>query len=205
MIEILANSYVILIVGIVAAIVTMISLEMEKEGVATTAISIALALLLWNYGTELWSFVKNDVGTTFLFVLGYLVVGVVWSFLKWNEFVKRKIELFKKIRAEVIVTRPEFSDTNYKDIDYLCERLRANGFKGIWLYQVKSIGEIILKITPIGSENKSSIIAWISYWPLSLLATLLNNPFRRLFEYVYSLVANAYDKISQRHFKSLID
>ncbi len=205
MLEILANSYVILIVGIVAAIVTMISLEMEKEGTATTAVSIALALLLWNYGHDIWVFVKDDVGTTILFVLGYLVAGVVWSFLKWSEFVKRKIELFKKVRAQVIVTRPEFSDTNDKDRDYLCDRLRANGFKDIWSHHVKSMGEIILKITPIGSENKSSIIAWISYWPLSLLATLLNNPFRRLFEYVYSLVADAYDKISQRHFKSLID
>ncbi len=205
MIEFLANSYVILIVGIVAAIVTMISLEMEKEGTATTAVSIALALLLWNYGPDIWVFVKNDVGTTLLFVLGYLVAGVVWSFLKWSEFVKRKIELFKKVRAQVIVTRPEFNDSNDKDRDYLCDRLRANGFKAIWSHEVKSMGEIILKITPIGSENKSSIIAWISYWPLSLLATLLNNPFRRLFEYVYSLVADAYDKISQRHFKSLID
>jgi hypothetical protein len=67
------------------------------------------------------------------------------------------------------------------------------------------MAELKLKIMPIGSENKASIIAWISYWPLSLLATLLNNPFRRLFEYVYSLVANAYDKISQKHFKSLND
>ena len=205
MIEFLANSYVILIVGIVAAIVTMISLEMEKEGTATTAVSIALALLLWNYGPDLWSFVKNDVGTTLLFVLGYLVAGVVWSFLKWSEFVKRKIELFKKVRAEVIVTRPEFSDTNDKDRYYLCDMLRANGFEGVWSSDIKSMGEIILKITPIGSKNKAAIVAWISYWPLSLLATLLNNPFRRFFEYVYSLVADSYDKISQRHFKSLID
>jgi hypothetical protein len=205
MLEILANSYVILIVGIVAAIVTMISLEMEEEGWATTAVSIALALLLWNYGHDIWVFVKDDFGTTILFVLGYLIAGVVWSFMKWNEFVKRKINTFKKVRAELIVKRPEFSDTNDRDMSQLCDNLRANGFSGIYNHNVKSMGELILKITPIGSENKSGIIAWISYWPLSLLATLLNNPFRRLFEYVYSLVANAYDKISEKHFKSLVE
>ena len=204
MIEFLANSYVILIVGIVAAIVTMISLEMEKEGVATTAVSIALALLLWNYGPDLWSFVKNDVGTTILFVLGYLVVGVVWSFLKWNEFVKRKIELFKKVRAKLIIQRPDFDENSDKSVEILCQKLRENGID-IWGHQVKTMAELKIKVMPIGSENKSGIIAWISYWPLSLLATLLNNPFRRLFEYVYSLVANAYDKISQRHFKSLVE
>lgn len=204
MLEFLANSYVILIVGIVAAIVTMISLEVEEEGWATTAVSIALALLLWNYGHDLWSFVKEDYGTTLLFVLGYLVVGVVWSFLKWNEFVKRKINIYKKVRAELIVKRPDFDENSNKSVEMLCQKLRENGIS-VWSHDVKTMAELKLKIMPIGSENKASIIAWISYWPLSLLATLLNNPFRRLFEYVYSLVANAYDKISQKHFKSLND
>jgi hypothetical protein len=204
MLEFLANSYVILIVGIVAAIVTMISLEVEEEGWATTAVSIALALLLWNYGHDLWSFVKEDYGTTLLFVLGYLVAGVVWSFLKWNEFVKRKVSIYKKVRAELIVKRPDFDENSDKSVEMLCQKLRENRIS-VWGYDVKTMAELKLKIMPIGSENKASIIAWISYWPLSLLATLLNNPFRRLFEYVYSLVANAYDKISQKHFKSLND
>jgi len=202
MLEILANSYVILIVGIVAAIVTMISLEVEKEGVATTAVSIALALLLWNYGRDVWEFVKNDYASTTLFVLGYLVAGVIWSFLKWNEFVKRKINIFKRTKAKLIIDRPDFDEKNDNHISMLCDRLKDNGLS-IWSYNVKSMAELKIKVVPIGSENKSAIVAWISYWPLSLLATLLNNPFRRLFEYTYSLVANAYDEIGKRHFKSL--
>lgn len=202
MLEILANSYVILIVGIVAAIVTMISLEVEKEGVATTAVSIALALLLWNYGRDVWEFVKNDYASTTLFVLGYLVAGVIWSFLKWNEFVKRKINIFKRTKAKLILDRPDFDEKNDNHISMLCDRLKDNGLS-IWSYNVKSMAELKIKVVPIGSENKSAIVAWISYWPLSLLATLLNNPFRRLFEYTYSLVANAYDEIGKRHFKSL--
>ena len=202
MIEFLANSYVILIVGIVATIVTMISLEVEKEGVATTAVSIALALLLWNYGRDVWEFVKNDYASTTLFVLGYLVAGVIWSFLKWNEFVKRKINIFKRTKAKLILDRPDFDENNDNHISMLCDRLKDNGLS-IWSYNVKSMAELKIKVVPIGSENKSAIVAWISYWPLSLLATLLNNPFRRLFEYTYSLVANAYDEIGKRHFKSL--
>ena len=202
MIEFLANSYVILIVGIVAAIVTMISLEVEKEGVATTAVSIALALLLWNYGRDVWEFVKNDYASTTLFVLGYLVAGVIWSFMKWNEFVKRKINIFKRTKAKLILDRPDFDENNDNHISMLCDRLKDNGLS-IWSYNVKSMAELKIKVVPIGSENKSAIVAWISYWPLSLLATLLNNPFRRLFEYTYSLVANAYDEIGKRHFKSL--
>jgi hypothetical protein len=204
MLETLANSYFILGIGILAAIVTMISLEAQREGIATTAVSVALALLLWNYGHNVWTFVKNDYGTTILFVLGYLVAGVVWSFLKWNEFVKRKINVFKTVRAKFIVERPDFNPSNIKDLTELCEQLRRENFN-VYGHQVNSMAELIIKITPIGNESKASIVSWISYWPLSLLATLLNNPFRRLFEYIYSLVADAYDKISEKHFKSLIE
>ncbi len=204
MLEILANSYLILIVGIVAAIVTMISLEIEKEGVATTAISIALALLLWNYGQDIWSFIKEDYTTTILFVLSYLIMGVVWSLLKWNEFVKKKVGVFIRTKAQLIIDRPDFNETNDSDMRELCDSLRYNGIK-IWKADVNSMAELKIKSMPLGSEHKSSIVAWISYWPLSLLATLLNNPFRRLFEYVYSLVSKAYDKITASHLKKLID
>lgn len=158
MLEILANSYVILIVGILAAIVTMISLEVEKEGVATTAVSIALALLLWNYGHDVWEFVKKDYASTTLFVLGYLVAGVIWSFLKWNEFVKRKINIFKTTKAELILDRPDFDENDDKHISKLCDRLRENGIS-IWGYSVNTMAELKLKVIPIGSENKSAIIA----------------------------------------------
>lgn len=203
MIEFLANSYLVLIVSIVAAIVTMISLETEEEGWATTAVSIALALLLWNYGHDIWLFVKSDYLSTSLFVLGYLVVGVVWSFLKWNEFIKKKIEIFKTTKAKLIVDRPDFDENNKNDLRHLCDNLRVNGIR-VFISDVSSMSELTIKMLPLGSEHKSSIVAWISYWPLSLLATLLNNPFRRLFEYSYSLVSNAYDKITARHLKGLI-
>jgi hypothetical protein len=203
MLEILANSYFILVIGIVAALVTIISLEVEREGIATTAVSIALALLLWNYGRDVWEFVKSDYLTTTFFVLGYIIAGVIWSFLKWNEFVKKRVRIFKETKAKLILDRPDFNETNDKDLTELCDRLRNKGLS-VWSHNINTINELIIKIMPLGSENKSSIIAWISYWPLSLLGTLLNNPFRRLFEYVYSLVADAYDKITTRHLKGLV-
>ena len=39
----------------------------------------------------------------------------------------------------------------------------------------------------------------ISYWPVSLIATLLNNPFRKFFEMVYSNISGFYDKITNSY------
>lgn len=202
--EILANSYVVLGISAIAAIVMMISLEVEREGIATTAVSIALALLLWNYGHNIWEFVKSDYLTTTLFVLGYLIAGVVWSFLKWNEKVKKVFGEFKAVKDKYIAKKGKIeTQEEVKDFSsYLVDKTtwRSGSF-----YGRKTMAEIVEVITPKGIDNKSTIVAWISYWPLSLLATLLNNPFRRLFEYVYTLVSGLYDRISKKHASALID
>lgn len=201
MLEILANSYVVLGISAIAAIVMMISLEVEREGIATTAVSIALALLLWNYGQNVWEFVKSDYLTTTLFVLGYLVAGVVWSFLKWNEKVKKVFGEFKVLKDKYVKKKGKIETP--EEIKDFCSYLNDKTPRSF--YDKKSMTEIVSVITPKGIDNKSTIVAWISYWPLSLLATLLNNPFRRLFEYVYSLVSGLYDRISKKHASALID
>ncbi len=196
MIALLASSTFILWFSVIAAVVIMVSLEMKSEGTATTAFSLAVALVLWNYGGDIWNFISSDILTTTLFIVGYLVCGVIWSFLKWNEFVKAIYRVFSEEKAKFV----ESSKLDIDNIRNFCEVLRSKD-KNIKVYgsDVLSYADIVEKITPKGLNYKSSIIAWISYWPLSLIATLLNNPFRRLFEYTYSLVSGLYDKIGSSH------
>lgn len=192
MIALLASSTFILWVSIIAAVVIMISLELKSEGTATTAFSLATALVLWNYGADIWNFVSSDILTTTLFILGYLVCGVIWSFLKWSEFVKAIYRKFNEVKA----TFKSLETPN--ELNNFCEHLRHNDIS-VYSHDAKTLEEIVEHIMPKGLNNKASIIAWISYWPLSLVATLLNNPFRRLFEYTYSLVSGLYDKIGSSH------
>ena len=201
--EFLSNIYVILGVSIVGAIAVMVSLENEEEGWASGIVSFVLALLLWNYGKDIWAFVSTNIATTIYFSLGYIILGMGWSILKWNEFVKKKVEKFKKVRSEYLERNEKFSETDKIHMKALCDYLRGFDFK-VWSQDVNSMKDIVVKIMPNGSDNKSSIIAWISYWPLSLVATLLNNPFRRLWLYVYSLCSGVYDKISMSHAKDLV-
>lgn len=203
MLEFLSNIYVILGVSIVGAIAIMVSLENEEEGWASGIISFVLALLLWNYGKDIWAFVSTNVATTIYFSLGYVILGMGWSILKWNEFVKRKVALFKYNRAKYIKENKTFKETDPIHLRGLCDYLRNFGFK-VYGSDVENMKDIIVQIMPNGTDNKASIIAWISYWPLSLTATLLNNPFRKLWLYVYSLCSGVYDKISMRHAKDLV-
>ena len=67
-----------------------------------------------------------------------------------------------------------------------------------------SLEEIAEKIAPKASHKKSIIVSWIAYWPVSLAATLLNDPFRRFFEAIYESVSGYYEKITISYKKDLL-
>jgi hypothetical protein len=52
------------------------------------------------------------------------------------------------------------------------------------------------------SENKGRIISWMSYWPLSLAWTFLDQPVKRLFTWIYNRTSKVYDRIHDHVFGS---
>ena len=45
------------------------------------------------------------------------------------------------------------------------------------------------------TENKGRIISWMSYWPLSLVWTFIDQPVKRLFTYIYNRTGKIYQQI----------
>tara|TARA_R110000782_G_C14785211_1_gene410384 strand:+ start:317 stop:940 length:624 start_codon:yes stop_codon:yes gene_type:complete len=193
--ELLASASFILWFTIVAVITIIISLENNKEGLASGIVSLVLALILWNYGRELWEFVSTNVFTTIYFSVGYIILGVVWSFIKWNELIK---QVFREIKLVKINFEKIFGEITYENLHKFTESL-GKDIKGdkVRCYGDDTLLTIITKFTPVGIDNKTLIISWISYWPLSMVGTILNNPFRRLFELIFNQVSGMYDKITK--------
>jgi len=50
------------------------------------------------------------------------------------------------------------------------------------------------------SENKGRIVSWMSYWPLSLVWTFLDQPVKRLFTWIYNRTSKVYDRIHDHVF-----
>lgn len=192
---------------IVMGIIMIVSLESEKEGVASTFFSLATGVVLWVYGPELWTLITQNIATTLYFSVGYVILGLIWSFIKWNQKVAKIFKLFTRLKNKFIAENGEIVDRTkeeignrqkfYNTLGYQFKT--ANGSRTISSFvESDSIDDIIKQITPIGIEHKAKIVSWISYWPLSLIGTLLNDPFRRFFEWIYESVSGVYDKITQR-------
>jgi hypothetical protein len=206
MITFLTSMVFILPFLIVAGIVMIISLETNKEGVASTFFSLATALVIWSYGSEIWELITQNILTTVYFSVGYVILGLIWSFLKWNQKVAKIFKLFSSLKAKFIKENGEITastkdkiGTRQKFYNTLSYKFKYSSGHSISSFDdSKDLDYVIETITPKGIDNKAKIVSWISYWPLSLIGTLLNDPFRRFFEWVYESVSGVYDKITKR-------
>lgn len=195
---------------IIAAIVMIIALECQREGLASTFFSLAIALVLYTHGSEIWGFITQNAATTVYFAIGYVILGLGWSFLRWNEKVKAIFKKFVRIRNEFaekqgLITAEEKEESHKKFILKLEYQFKNGDNRFIDFYSHDTNETIINKITPKGVKHKALIVSWISYWPLSVIGTLLNNPFRRFFEFIYESVSGFYDEIVKRQKNNILN
>ena len=191
---------------IAIAVLVAILLEFELEGWATTFVSLGIALLMWNYRSDIWEVVSQNPWPTLGFVVSYIIIGVVWSFIKWTTYVKRTLGRIKKVKDEFIAEHKEINDTNRAEFNQMIEKFRLKDSSGytISVFDKTTLDDIIKKVTPVASEKKTIITAWISYWPMSLVGTLLNNPFRHFFEWLYDNLSGYYDKITNKYKQDIL-
>lgn len=57
---------------------------------------------------------------------------------------------------------------------------------------------------PVASANKSRLMWWIGYWPLSFVWTLLSDPFTKACQAVYNQLGKTYDKIRAQVIANLV-
>jgi len=200
MIAFLGSLTFMLVLGVVAIISMIVALEKEKEGWATFILSVALGIVLWQNWFTIVDYVTYNLTQTILFSVAYIVVGIVWSFIKWNERVKAVFRKFKFIKDKFVKDNVAITENNFRDFVHKLEyNFKDSDGTRTAFGSTKTMEDISKKITPVGLEYKSLIISWISYWPLSVIGTLLNNPFRRLFEWIYDSLSGFYDNIANRH------
>ena len=192
---------------ITIAVLVAILLEFELEGWATTFVSLGIALLMWNYRDDIWELISQNPWPTLGFIGGYILIGVVWSFIKWTIYVRRTLGLIKKTKDAFIAEHKEINDDNLKlfnnELDNL--RLKDNDGDTISISSKSTLEETVRKVTPVAAKKKTIITAWISYWPMSLVGTLLNNPFRHFFEWLYENLSGYYDKITNKYKQDILN
>jgi len=197
----------ILAVLLVVFVVETILTETENFGWATvTLVATGIASVLlhrwWPDVPSVLDFVRAHGVWTLAYVFGYLVVGIAWSFAKWfsylmsfrDAFRTQKEAFFKaKGLSGLVVTAPIPEEHQAAFKEFVRDNARWTNEHRAQLYDMER---------PRASKNKSRITAWACYWPFSFVGTLLNDPVRRLFNFLFNWFKALYQQMSDWVFRN---
>lgn len=171
----------------VAFLSIMISVETERFSITTPATVIAVGVLMWFTGFQPIVWMKANGWTLATWVAIYFAVGVIWGVVKWFFYLVR-------VRDDLVAYRKE------KGIpagDALTEEARDH-FIAYFMHGTGS-----KSIPPKAAQSKARITFWMIYWPFSMPWTLLNEPIKRLFNFLYNRIAGFLQGMSDRLFRDI--
>lgn len=145
--------------------------------------------------SDLADWITNHSAHTALYVISYMLIGVLWSFVKWASFLMNVRDSFRNCKREFFA---------YKGMsDFLgpiSDDLRDEFFRYARDHYRTDYKEFSSLKKPQAVENKSRIVAWMSMWPLSFIGTLLNDPVRKTFNWLFTSFRALYQKMSNSIF-----
>jgi hypothetical protein len=157
--------------------------ESDDNGITwATVTMVAMLVLLYFFGSkqtivDCFHFIVQRPGTTLILIAGYVALGVVWSFVKWFIFIRKKKDKIMEKHKD----KTTFTEYDARDIKYA----------------ISSSLSV--------SNHKGKIISWMTYWPISLLWNMINDPVRKMFTFIYGRVQGMYGKMSARIEKKMLN
>lgn len=164
--------------ALLLAFILLITVNEERFFPTSILIAALSVALTWKYGfTETFSWITSNWVLFGLGVVGYLGLGILWSFFKWDRYISERIEEVKK-------AWDRYSDpknTGTKKIETFAEYVEESGS------------------VPVALNRKEKIACWIFYWPLSIVLYVIGDFLREFINWVVRYFGNVYTAITNRH------
>ena len=193
------------IATVVAMIALMYSIECNSGGGSFFAVGVYLALI-HVFGDAKWvQWMWLNPLHTAIVIASYFAIGTGWSVAKWALFVKDKsVETQEKYtQLKVDFQLRHNLDVTVDSNDAPIPASHAIRFKEY----VKSLEERrVLSLTPpLVREHKERILTWMSFWPFSIVWSILDDFVKRSFVTIYNFISTTMQRISNRLYRGVQD
>ena len=167
--------------------------ESGRPGLATVLAIPVIGLLCWLSGVNplVWS-ATNPFLTIFIVVL-YFVAGTWWGWTKWRLHVRAQKRKSNDLKEAFLIERK---------IPYRIDAPIPAELHGEWVTFLKQRG-LPRSLAPAVKQNKARILAWMSYWPVSFVWTMIDDPVYRLFQSMYYRISENLQKYANEEFKNI--
>lgn len=205
--------------------------EEEKWGWSLGVVVLAALVIQFATRFDPFGWVVANPDIFLLGVVGYFVVGTMWSVVKWHARVRN-------CRDDYLDYREDFQEWKASRIE-MAQRVCSEGenqwghaetqesrlvlgmspkkLYAFYLSQryhvpTKACGQDVEDpsdddirgwITPRPRDHKSSILYWISWWPTSMLWALLHDALKHVAQLIYDTISGMLSGISRRQFRNV--
>lgn len=193
-----------LIAIIILGIAEIFVVENERFGWATICLVAAVVLAQGFHVISIVEYATSHLVLSLVYMLAYLAIGVLWSFVKWFSFLMLFRDKFRELKdaflrsvagrepvMEINLTAP-IPETLREDFQKFAQR-EIN-------YSNRPFGGLSFMKKPRAVEHKARIVSWMSFWPFSVVGTFLNDPIRRLFNWLFNSFKALYQKMADKLF-----
>lgn len=170
-------------------IVLVLCVEWEAPFKAFGAILVTVGLLVLFGTLDPFDWIANHPGQVIGSIVGYFLLGTVWSLVKWWMYVGQRKEYYEDIKIEWL------KEKGIKE-SVVPEELRDDWVKYLKNKSWRRSFEDYTWIPPQALQYKSKIMIWMAYWPWSMFWSLFDDVIRKIFSTIYAKLANTFQRIS---------
>lgn len=172
-------------------------IEDESNIAAAITLVVGVFVIWWlsGHGVPSMVWVVDHLLYLVLSVLAYVAIGSAWGVLKWWFFLHNRADDYEARKVEYQQAFKEYT----REMDARADANRKANPQWVDTRQYtdyKSYLQDRYHFPPLPSENKSRIMLWMVWWPWSAIWTLLNDPLKRLYRFVYQRLVSVYTRMS---------
>jgi hypothetical protein len=201
-------------------IAVIILLENEEFGWTTFIVALLVGGLVLLVPPLKDFILSHSLSFWLVSFLGYLLTGSVWSIIKWGSFLfkfreaclntKTKFikefnldsnlpledQVRKRVEQDYAHSKAEYEKRNRNDFSIHYYSKIENHYHTLIQAPLVGFYPNIFGKKPLVQENKSRIMAWMAFWPVSVIGTIIDDPLKRLFKLIFRLCKNVYETIT---------
>ena len=175
-------------------------IEFDRSSGAITMIVLSYAFLWGAVGFNPIIYAWGNPITALTYIGVYFLGGTIWTIVKWYFYLLRRRDEARKIRI--------YFDANHDELNQRWSNSDEFNFVN-WMNDGGQYGSGASRhrrsysdsnYPPMATQHKGDILFWAIYWPFSAFWTLLNDPIRRLWNAIYSVLGGMLQRISNKVF-----
>ena len=180
------------IIFAIFAVAMIASVEYDNGWMATIITAVMIVIIMWGVEFNVFAWVWDNPSTAIYYFVGYFVAGAVWGVSKWWFYCRKFLDVVKGIKVE-------FLNSNNISDDKIPENMKDKFEKEV----VSNYNYNDSYYPPQAMDHKSDWLMWAMWWPFSFFWTMLNQPIKNLWLFIYSHLGGLMQKISDSVFKGV--